>query len=132
MSALCCLLLCFRSCSEKLEEYISTFYKIRYILEELYVAVMWIISRLIIYIDQLNTALVALYSARPEFPSSGKRKENVNRWKSYFLQEKQPVCEVLAWLFFSVFVLCPLLTLSICTWFLKNQVGKIKFDELDF
>ena len=32
--------------------------------------------------------------------SSGKRKENVNRWKSYFLQEKQPVCEVLAWLFF--------------------------------
>ena len=22
--------------------------------------------------------------------------------------------------------------LSICTWFLKNQGGKIKFDELDF
>ena len=42
--------------------------------------------------------------------SSGKRKENVNRWKSYFLQEKQPVCEVFAWLFFSVFVLCPLLS----------------------
>ena len=56
MSALFCLFLCFRSYSEKLEEYIPTFYKIRYILEELYVAVMWIISRLIIYIDQLNTA----------------------------------------------------------------------------
>ena len=27
---------------EKVEEYIPTFYKIRYILEELYVAVMWI------------------------------------------------------------------------------------------
>ena len=25
-----------------------------------------------------------------------------------------------------------LYTLSICTWFLKNQVWKIKFDELDF
>ena len=35
---------------------ISTFYKIRYILEELYVAVIRIISRLIIYIDQLNAA----------------------------------------------------------------------------
>ena len=40
----------------KLELYIPTFYKIRYILEELYVAVMRIISRLIICIDQLNTA----------------------------------------------------------------------------
>ena len=39
MSALFCLFLCFRSYSEKLEEYIPTFYKIRYILEELYVAV---------------------------------------------------------------------------------------------
>ena len=48
------LVLCFRSYPEKLEEYIPTFYKIRYILEELYVAVMPIISRLIIYIDQLN------------------------------------------------------------------------------
>ena len=56
MSALFCLFLCFGSYSEKLEEYISTFYKIRYILEELYVAVMRIISRLIIYIDQLNAA----------------------------------------------------------------------------
>ena len=45
MSALFCLFLCFGSYSEKLEEYISTFYKIRYILEELYVAVMRIISR---------------------------------------------------------------------------------------
>ena len=48
----------FRSYPVKLELYIPTFYKIRYILEELYVAVMWIISRLIIYIDQLNTAQV--------------------------------------------------------------------------
>ena len=56
MSALFCLFLCFRSYPEKLEVYIPTFYKIRYILEELHVAVMWIISRLIIYIDQLNTA----------------------------------------------------------------------------
>ena len=41
MSALFCLLLYFGSYSEKLEEYISIFYKIRYILflEELYVAV---------------------------------------------------------------------------------------------
>ena len=56
MSALFCLFLCFRSYPEKLEEYIPTFYKIGYILEELYVAVLWIISRLIIYIDQMNTA----------------------------------------------------------------------------
>ena len=40
MSALFCLFLCFRSYPEKLEEYIPTFYKIRYILEELCVAVM--------------------------------------------------------------------------------------------
>ena len=38
MSALFCLFLCFRSYPKKVEEYISTFYKIRYILEELYVA----------------------------------------------------------------------------------------------
>ena len=57
MSALFSLFLCFRSYSEKLEEYIPTFYKIRYISEELYVAVMWIISRLTIYIDQLNKAI---------------------------------------------------------------------------
>ena len=56
MSALFCLFLYFRPYSEKLELYIPTFYKIRYILEELYVAVMWIIIRLMIYIDQLNTA----------------------------------------------------------------------------
>ena len=56
MSALFCLFLCFRSYSGKLEEYIPTFYKIRYILEELYVAVMCIISQLIIYIDQMNAA----------------------------------------------------------------------------
>ena len=54
MSALFCLFLCFRSYPEKLEVYTPTFYKIRYILEELYVAVIWIISRLIICIDQLN------------------------------------------------------------------------------
>ena len=56
MSALFCFFLCFESYFEKLDEYISTFYKIRYILEELYVAVMRIISQLIICIDQLNTA----------------------------------------------------------------------------
>ena len=56
MSALFCLFLCFRSYPEKLEVYIPTFYKIRYILEELYVAIMWIISQLIIYIDQMNAA----------------------------------------------------------------------------
>ena len=59
MSALFCLFLCFRSYPEKVEEYIPTFYKIRYILEELYVAVIWIISRLIICIDQLNAAHVS-------------------------------------------------------------------------
>ena len=57
MIALFCLFLCFGSYSEKPEEYISTFYKIRYILEELYVAVIRIISLLIIYIDQLNAAI---------------------------------------------------------------------------
>jgi hypothetical protein len=57
MSALFYRFLCFRSYPVKLEVYIPTFYKIRYILEELYVAVVWIISRLIIYIDQLNTAI---------------------------------------------------------------------------
>ena len=56
MSALFCLFLCFISYPKKLEAYIPTFYKIIYILEELYVAVMRIISRLIIYIDQLNAA----------------------------------------------------------------------------
>ena len=40
MGALFYLFLCFRSYPEKVEEYIPTFYKIRYILEELYVAVM--------------------------------------------------------------------------------------------
>ena len=54
MSALFRLFLSFRSYREKLEEYVPTFYKIRDILEDLYVAVIWIISRLIIYIDQLN------------------------------------------------------------------------------
>ena len=58
MSALFCLLVCFISYPEKLDVYIPTFYKIRYILEELYAAVIWIISRLIIYIDQLNRAQV--------------------------------------------------------------------------
>ena len=57
MSALFRLLLCFKSYPEKLEVYIPTFYKIGYILEELCVAVMLIISRLMIYIDQLNTAM---------------------------------------------------------------------------
>ena len=60
MSALFCLFLCFRSNPEKLEEYIPTFYNIRYILEELYVAVISIISRLIIYIDQLNKGVETL------------------------------------------------------------------------
>ena len=41
-----------------LEVYIPIFYKIRYILQELYVAVIPIISRLKIYIDQLNEGLV--------------------------------------------------------------------------
>ncbi len=40
-----CLFLCFKSYPENVEEYIPTFYKIRYISEELYVAVMWIISQ---------------------------------------------------------------------------------------
>ena len=53
MSALFCLFLCFRSYPEKLEEYIPTFYKIRYILEESYVAVMRIISQLIIHITAI-------------------------------------------------------------------------------
>ena len=48
--------MCFTAYAEKLEEYIPTSYKIRYILEELYVTVLRIISRLIIYIDQLNAA----------------------------------------------------------------------------
>ena len=60
MSAFFCLFLYFRSYSKKLEVYNPIFFKIRYILEELYVAVIWIISRLIIYIDQLNTGLVLL------------------------------------------------------------------------
>ena len=59
MSALFCLFLC-RSYPEKLEVYNPTFYKINYILEELYVAVVWIISWLIIYIDQLDTGLHCL------------------------------------------------------------------------
>ena len=71
MSPLFCLFLCFRSYPEKLEVYIPTFYKIRYILEELYVAVTWIIIRLIIYIDQLNTAykilLLVIASTNPNF-----------------------------------------------------------------
>ena len=67
MSALFCLFLCFRSYPEKLEVYNPTFYKINYILEELYVAVIWIISRLIIYIDQLNTGVVPVKSIRWRF-----------------------------------------------------------------
>ena len=59
MSALFFLFLRFRSYSEKLEEYIPTFYKIRYILEELYVAVKWNISRLKMYIDQLNGGILS-------------------------------------------------------------------------
>ena len=38
MRAMFCLFLCFRSYPEKLEVYIPRFYKIRYILDELYVA----------------------------------------------------------------------------------------------
>ena len=40
-----------------LDHILKIFYKIRYILEELYVAVIWITSRLIIYIDQLNRGM---------------------------------------------------------------------------
>ena len=58
MSALFCLFLCSRSYPEKLEVYIPKFYKIRYILHELHVAVIWIISQLIICIDQLNTGII--------------------------------------------------------------------------
>ena len=61
MSALFCVFLYFRSYSEKLEEYIPTFYKIRYILEELCIAFIWIISQLIICINQLNTGYDTLY-----------------------------------------------------------------------
>ena len=43
-----------------MEGYIQIFYKIRFILEELYVAVMWIISQLITYIDQMNAAHVKI------------------------------------------------------------------------
>ena len=46
-------------------------YKIRYILDELYLAVTWIIIWLIIYIDQLNTAykilLLVIASTNPNF-----------------------------------------------------------------
>ena len=56
MSVLFYLFLSFRSHLVKLKVYIPTFYKITYILEELYVAVLWIISQLIVYIDQLNEA----------------------------------------------------------------------------
>ena len=58
MTSLFCLFLCFKSYSERLEKCICIlmFYKVKYILEELYIAVIRIISRLIIYIDQLNTA----------------------------------------------------------------------------
>jgi hypothetical protein len=62
MSALFRLFLCFRLYSEKLEEYIPAFYNIRYILEELYAVVIWIISRLIIYIDQLNGGKASFYA----------------------------------------------------------------------
>ena len=74
MSALFCLLVCFISYPEKLDVYIPTFYKIRYILEELYVADNQIISRLIIYIDQLNTAYkilpLVIASTNPNFVNS--------------------------------------------------------------
>ena len=64
MSALFCLFLFFRSYSEVLEVYIPTFYKIRFNLEELYVAIIWIISRLIICIDQLNEGKDSLLKKR--------------------------------------------------------------------
>ena len=57
MSALFCLFLCLKSYPEKLEEYIPTFHEIRYILEWLYLAVKWIISRLMMCIDRLNGGL---------------------------------------------------------------------------
>ena len=70
MSALFCLFLCFRSYPDKLEEYIPIFYKIRYILEELYVAVIPIISQLIIYIDQLNEGYVNLKVSKIHWQAS--------------------------------------------------------------
>ena len=48
--------MCFWSYPEKVEDYVPKFYKMKYILEELYVVVMWIINQLIIYIDQMNAA----------------------------------------------------------------------------
>ena len=60
MSAFFCLFLCFRSYSEKLEVYTPTYYKIRYILDELYVAVLWIISWLIKH----DTSWVFFYQKR--------------------------------------------------------------------
>ena len=59
MSAIFYLFLCFTSYPLKLEVNIPKFYKIRYILEESYVAGVYIISWLIIYVDQLNTAYIA-------------------------------------------------------------------------
>ena len=84
MSALFCLFLCLRTYYEKLEEYIPKVYKIRYILEELYVAVMWIISPLTIYIDQLNEGIVALKVSKS-------RKQNM---KSRILPEKKNTLKI--------------------------------------
>ena len=57
-----CLFLCYTSYPEKLEVYIPKFYKIRCSLHELYVAVIWIMSQLIICIDELNMSVMLLGS----------------------------------------------------------------------
>ena len=71
MSAFFCLFLCFRSYSEKLEVYTPTYYKIRYILDELYVAVLWIISWIIIYVVGFFYQKRQLLTKKSEFVVTG-------------------------------------------------------------
>ena len=97
MSALFCLFLCFRSYSEKLEEYIPIFYQIRYILEELYVAVIWIISRLIIYIDQLNAGIVSVFNIYQSF-------SYVSFYQRNSMTKIRPSCAMLCHNFFGYYV----------------------------
>ena len=70
---------------EKVEEYIPTFYKIRYILEELYVAVLWIISQLIIYIDQMNADDISTIDTLSGVPGVSKNSKDPT---------KDPFCEL--------------------------------------
>ena len=81
MSALFCFFLYFRSYSKKLEVYNPTFFKIRYILEELYVAVIWIISWLIIYIDQLNTACISIHTYLYKYIPGKLINTSISLWK---------------------------------------------------